>query len=244
MKNGFNFADVLITMIIVGVIFMLTIPALTTNGNDKNLVTELFDFNYKLEDAVNQWKIGIGCARSVKTCLNLQKTLFNISPDFDQLSKSLRVVEKLDEGPSDRYWLPIRTLNYYGAEKSDYDYRSVSNRSRYLLTDGKIISVETNNDGFWLLVDVNGKKLPNRIGKDVFHVIVGYSPTKDINYYSREKTTDGICGPNYSGTPVVCDPDNIDPSVGNGASPAAYTILHHALPDYKALSKSVDGFNP
>ena len=244
MKKGFNLTDVLITLIIVGVIATLTIPVLYQNTDEKDLVSELYNFNSKLENAVNKWKIITSCPYSVKICLGLQKTLLNTSADFNQISKFMNVVEKIDEGPSNIYWLPIRTLNYSGTELSDYDYRSNTNRRRYLLDDGKILSVETNKDGFWLLVDVNGKKPPNRIGKDTFHIIIGYSPTKDISYYAREKTKDGICGPDYTKTILVCDPENVNPEIGNGASPGAYAIIHHALPDYKILSKTVEGFKP
>jgi len=245
MKKGFNLTDVLITLIIVGVLFMLTVPVLNGSMEDKSTVSEFYDFNSKLETAVSKWKASIGCVSSVKTCLVMQKALFNTTPDFSQISKYLNVVEKIDKGASILYWLPVRTLDYYGNAVSDYDFRKNVNRSRYLLADGKIISVETNDDGFWILVDVNGKKLPNRIGKDVFHIIVGYSPSKDISYFAREKTKDGICGPDFAKTPVlVCDPENVNPKIGNGANPATYVIVHHALPDYKELSQKVEGFRP
>jgi hypothetical protein len=243
MKNGFSLADVLITMIIVGVIFMFTIPVLNKK-QEYNIVPDLYDFNSKLESAVHSWKDSIGCPFNVQRCLGFQNVLFHTPADFSQISKYMNVVEQLNVGESDVYWLPLKTLNYYGTEKSDYDFRSSLNRSRYLLIDGKIISVETNKDGFWLLVDVNGKKPPNRIGKDTFHVLVGYSLSSDIHYFAREKTKDGICGSVSMDKTLECDPENVDPTKGNGASPGTYTIINHKLPDFKALSETVPNFKP
>lgn len=244
MKKAFSLTDVLLALIVVSVIFIFTIPVLTEKGDEKNVVTELYDFNSTLESAISKWKLELGCPYRVKVCLNLQKALLNEPADFDKIAKHMNIIEKQNEGPSDIYWLPVKTLNYYGAEVSDYDYRSALNRRRYLLPDGKIFSVETDEDGFWLLVDVNGKRFPNRIGKDTFHILVGYNPSRDISYSAREKTKDGICGPDYAHRYINCDPENINPTVGNGASPGAYTILHHSLPNYKELSKEVEGFSP
>lgn len=244
MKKGFNLTDILLTLIIVGTLIMLSISIINKNDWEKDIVPKLYEFNSTLESSVQLWKADIGCFYNVKTCLYLQKTIFGTSPDFNQISKFMNVVEKIESGPSETYWLPIKTFNYYGTEISDYDYRSNANRSRYLLLDGKIISVQTDDNGFWILVDVNGKKPPNRIGKDTFHVIVGYSPSNDINYYAREKTRDGLCGPNYGQDTIECDPNNTNPLMGNGASPGAYTIIHHKLPDYDSISKTVPGFQP
>jgi type II secretory pathway pseudopilin PulG len=244
MKKGFSLTDVLLTLVIVSVVFVLSVPVLYENADEKNLVSELYEFNSGLENAVNQWKAELNCPYSVKVCLGLQKTLLNESADFDKISTHMNIIEQQNEGPSDLYWLPLRTLNYSGTDISEYGYRSVLNRRRYLLPDGKIFSVETDDDGFWLLVDVNGKRLPNRIGKDTFHVIVGYNTSGDISYNAREKTKDKICGPNYSHIEVKCDPENVDPTIGNGASPGTYALLHHSLPDYKVLSEKVAGFRP
>ena len=243
-RCGFNLIDISMALLLVGVLSALTIPVLYKTNDTKNLVSELYDFNSTLETSVNKWKEELGCPYNVKVCLGLQKTILKAPADFDKITKFMKVVEKLNAGPSDLYWLPVKTRDYYGTKTSEFDYRSNPNRTRYLLADGKIISVETNDDGFWLLVDVNGKKPPNRIGKDTFHVLVGYSPSNDINYYAREKTNDGICGPDYAHTVVVCDPKNVNPLVGTGANPGAYVLINHALPDYKTLSEQVAGFNP
>lgn len=244
MKKGFNLTDILMAMIVVGVFFVLTIPVLYKHTDDKALVSGLYQFNDELEIAVKKWKTEIGCPNNVKDCMVIQQSVSKEPVDFSLISRYMNVIEQDDEGLSDVYWLPPRTLNYYGSEKSDFDFRSNLNRKRYLLSDGKIISVQSDKEGFWLLVDVNGKKPPNRIGKDTFHVIVGYSPVNDINYYAKEKTRDGLCGPDYESSKVTCDPENVNPTIGNGASPAAYVLIHHSLPNYKELSKTITGFKP
>lgn len=242
MKNGFNLADVLMTMIIISVLFMFTIPVLNHDTGGKELVNDLFKFNDTLENAVALWKKDIGCPFSVQRCLGFQRVLFHTNPNFDAISKHMNVVDQIGTGPSDIYWLPFKTSDYFGYNVSDYDFRKSNNRSRYLLTDGKIISVQSDPDGFWLLVDVNGKKPPNRIGKDTFHVLVGYSLSSDINYYPKENTKDKLCGTNFRERNIDCNPNNADPTKSNGACPGTYTILHHELPDFKSLSESIPNF--
>lgn len=244
MKNGFNLADVLMTMIIISVLFMFTIPMLTNDTHGKELVDDLFDFNYKLESSVALWKADIGCPFNVQRCMGFQRILFRNPANFDSISKHMNVVQQIGIGASDVYWLPYKTFDYYGYDVSDYDFRTSTNRSRYLLTDGKIISVQTDPDGFWLLVDVNGKKPPNRIGKDTFHVLVGYSLSSDINYYPKENTKDKLCGASFRDRTIDCNPNNADPTKANGACPGPYTILNHALPDFKSLSETIPKFKP
>lgn len=244
MKNGFSLADVMMTLLIMSVLFLFTIPVLNNDTNGKEIVNDLYDFNSVLEEAVNHWKADIGCPFKVQRCLGFQQILFHSPANFDQISKHMKVVDQIGTGVSDIYWLPYKTFDYYGHDVSDYDFRTSTNRSRYLLTDGKIISVQTDRDGFWLLVDVNGKKPPNRIGKDTFHILIGYSLSSDINYYPKVKTKDGLCGSNFSERNVDCDPSNFDPTKGNGASPGPYTLIYHQLPDFKSLAESIPNFRP
>ncbi len=98
--------------------------------------------------------------------------------------------------------------------------------------------------GFAMYVDVNGKKNPNRIGKDVFPITVGFWPGKDVYYQA-------YYGPQYHNTLGLCidssqcDPSNVDPEFGSGADPTAYVILNQKLPDYKALAAKYPGtFRP
>lgn len=162
--------------------------------------------------------------------------------DFNDLKKYLKISKEATVATLAPSWLPEKTLNYRGNSISEFDFRTCKDRNVYMMGNGIIFSVKPDANGFWLLVDVNGKKLPNRIGKDTFHFTIGYTST-DINYNAREKTSDGICGHGENGT-IKCDPNIIDPSNVLGASPTAFVIQNKRLPDYKALSSSIPDFKP
>lgn len=242
-KKGFSLTDILLTMVIIGVVFSMTLPVLNKNSNDKELISRLNKFNSTLEDAIEKWKSDNNCHYKMGECFDLQKSLILKNPDFDQIKEYLNIAQQIDKNSNDINYLPEKTLNYYGTQKSDYDFRSDKKNNIYLLLNGTTFSVNPDAEGFWILVDVNGKRPPNRIGKDTFHLTVGYDTKNDINYYPREKTTDGLCGHGYDGK-IKCDPENINPTVGNGASPTAYILLNGKLPDFKSLSKIVLNFMP
>lgn len=243
-KNGFNLIDILMAMIVVGVIFTMTIPVLNKKNTSQNIVSELKEFNDILEQAVTQWKTQILCPYKTGECIKTIKETTSLSPDFNQITKYLNIADKVDKGPSNVFWMPEKTLNYYGNDISDYDFRTNAIRSTYILVNGMIFSVEPDDEGFWIVVDVNGKKPPNRIGKDTFHFTIGYNTGNDINFYARETTRDGICGYGYNGNTAKCDPGNLNPTIENGASPTAYTILNQQIPDFAELSKTIPNFHP
>lgn len=242
-KKGYTLTEVLMVLIFIGIISTMTVPLLNKHTDDKEIVDNFFEFNDILGGAISQWKLSLSCPYYIDICLNTQKQLTSKPLDFSQIASNMKIVEVINKGPSDQFWLPIKTLNYYGTNRSDYDFRTNSNRTTYLLVNGMIFSVHTDSNGFWLVVDVNGKKPPNRIGKDTFHITIGYNTDNDINYNAREKTSDGICGHGLHGK-TKCDANNINPKLGNGASPTAYTMVHHKTPDFGLLSQEVDGFQP
>lgn len=244
-KNGFNLYDILITMLIIGTIFILTIPALKKDTYQTHIYDKLGKFNSTMQDAIDKWKGENFCPYKLGVCLEYQKKLTGKNPDFEDLKKYLNIAQQINKNnPNDINLLPEKTLDYWGNEKSEYDYRTNNNRDIYIFLDGTIFSVESDEEGFWLLVDLNGKKPPNRIGKDTFHLTLGYKTGNDINFYAKEKTKDGICGHGTKEKITACDPANINPQKENGASPAAFVIINKKLPNYEELSKTIPNFKP
>lgn len=241
-KKAFSLMDVLLTMIIIGTIFTLTIPVLSRSNNEKELIAGLKNFNIKLEEAISKWKTTTGCPYKVGECFKYTQKTGSDPFDFNLLKPYLNIVEEINSGPSDKFWLPIKTTNYYGNGQSEFDFRSSTNRHIYLMLDGTVFSVAPDTRGFWIVVDVNGKKPPNRIGKDTFHMTIGYDGN-DLNYNALHKTNDGICGHSIKNQ-IKCDSNNINPTIGEGASPTSYALLNQKLPDFKLLSETVQNFKP
>lgn len=244
MKKGFSLIDIILTLIIVGILFSLTIPVAKKDKYEQEVIVGIKTFNNDLQNAVDTWKQEINCPFKAGTCLIIQKELLSINPDFNQIGTNLKIVEKISQNSNDQSLLPFKTLNYQGTTKSIYDFRTNKKRDVYLLLNGTILSVLTEKDGYWIVVDINGKKPPNRIGKDTFHLCIGYDTDNDISYYPKVNTNDGLCGFLDPNRETSCNPININSRVSDGASPLTYAIINQKLPDFVMLSKKIKGFKP
>lgn len=244
MKNAFSLIDIMLTLIVIGILFSLTIPVVNKNNYEHDVITGIKTFNSDLQSAIDQWKQELNCPYKSGTCIKLQKELLYINPNFNQIGKYLKIGEKISPNSNDQSFLPFKTLNYPGTAKSIYDFRTNNKRDVYLLLNGMAFSVLTDNDGYWIVVDVNGKKPPNRIGKDTFHLCVGYDTDNDITFYPKVNTNDGLCGFMEPNRETKCNPNNIDPRLSGGASPLPYVIANQKLPDFVSLSKKFKGFKP
>lgn len=242
MKRGISLVEVLITMTIVGIIFSLTIPTLSKKNYSDEALKGFDIFNKSLQGAIDQWKVEIGCPLKAGECIRLQKEINLVQPDFNQIMQHLKVTDKIDKNSSSISYIPAETLNYYGNAKSIYDFKTNNKRDVYMLVNGMVFSVLPDDEGYWIIADVNGKRPPNRIGKDTFHFTIGYDTDSDINYYPKNKTEDGLCG-HLNGTHhIKCNPENTNPLKDGGASPSMYVLLNKKLPNFEQLSKTVSGF--
>lgn len=247
-NKAFTLAEVLITLGIIGVVASLTIPNVVNYFQEREMVTRLLKFNSTLQQAVQLWKQDIDCNSDIYTCLSYQGITDNQLDGFEPIAKFMKITSRAitNSDRSSADWLPENNFNYYGnIDIGAYGKvaKTGSNTLAYLLNDGTTFSVDIDPLKFCITVDVNGKKLPNRVGKDVFNMTLGGIKGYNIKYYPTSSyaysNTTGLCP--YHGT---CNPDNTDPTKDNGASPTAYVILHNKLPDFNALSQTVAGFKP
>jgi prepilin-type N-terminal cleavage/methylation domain-containing protein len=169
MKKGFTLAEVLITIGVIGVIAMLTMPVLTDNYKKRVLTTQLQKAHAELSQAGT-------------TALATE-----MSDDFRKLKvlKNGTFVEKFVKGTGSvsfansyvRYDCPdcgtittsqlFRGYNYYCKK----------------LSMGASFCVNKNGDGF---LDVNSTKLPNMLGRDMFMIGFGKDGTiGDYDHYLR-----------------------------------------------------------
>jgi len=249
---AFTLAEVLITLGIIGVVAEMTIPTLLQSTQERQMVSGLQEFNSTLQQAVMMWKQDIDCTESARNCISSQGLPDDVFTNFDQVAKFLKFTKKVDTfgtWSSTSDWLPDNITDYYGTTATGV-FGNVSkfgsSSGAYLLANGMTFSVDSDVDAFDILADVNGKKLPNRIGKDIFFFTIGGGTTgKDIYYAPRwagSNNANGLCTVQvYDGG---CDPTNVNPTTGTAASPTAYVILKSKWPDFTALSKTVGGFKP
>lgn len=241
-RIGFTLSEVLIVIGIIGIIAEITIPSVIENFQEAQWVAGVLKFNDTLQQAVSLWKQDVGCLSDAYTCIVQQGFPSSNISNFSGIAKFMKATP-LSSGD-----LPNQhTLNYYGDIPSGNAYGEVSNiggggQGGYILQDGTTFTMEAATIGFSITVDVNGKKPPNRVGKDVHSFSVGFYKPKDIYYYPRRSNyyycnSLGLCGEPFT----QCDPNNVMPP---SASPTAYVIINHKIPDFNAISQSVSNFKP
>lgn len=236
----------LIVVGIIGIIAELTIPVLVSNIQEKASVAGLSKFVSALNGAISLWKQDINCLDSSQSCLAAQGLADNDLNSFDQIAKFMKIADVQKGSKNNVDWLPAQTYDYYGNNQTGY-YGAVSKMiwmNAYQLQDGTTFTIDSNTDGFEVTVDVNGKKNPNRIGKDTFMLSIGNMANKDVTYFPQQSNQPLINSTGLCGRGANCNAANTDPTVAPGACPTAYVVLYQKLPDFTALSKTVAGFLP
>ena len=247
-KIAFTLAEVLITLGIIGVVAAMTMPSLIQHHREKAMVTSLEKFVSTISQAVDLYKADNECVDSISTCVSYISKGDENCENFAPIAAKMNVIASVkNANKSTADWLPDKAYNYYGEEQEGI-YGGVSKRNigtcAYLLNDGTTFAVDINPTNFDIMVDVNGKKLPNRVGQDIFPLLVGsdanftYSgaasgnsnKNKDIIFYplgSNYNAFKGLCRIYYNDS---CNPLNTDPTKDNGASPTAYVLMTKKLP--------------
>jgi len=172
-KNGFTLAEVLITLVIIGVIAAMTIPTLINKTQNQEFVSKLkktystfVQATNKIisEEGVPKGSIG-GWASSPENVYNMYKSRLSVAKDCGTGSGcfsqgSLKSLSGADENVS----------------------RDGSNFYKFILADGVQVNISEiwvntncsfNDFGTYdacarIQVDLNGAKGPNTIGRDVF----------------------------------------------------------------------------
>lgn len=249
--RGFTLAEVIIVIGIIGIIAEMTIPTLIQQQQDAQMVAGTLKFVSSLQQAIDMWKQETGCYESAYRCMVAQGIPTDagsgIVPwnDFlGTIGKHMNIVKRTtDYGDyADIDWLPDLLYSYRGTPQTDvsvfdrggpYKGGSVSNGIA-LLADGSTLSIQSGATGsgcMELRFDVNGKKPPNRMGKDYYRLVYGCNlGNKDLHYcyaFGTAANADGLCN-----CWDDCDPNNTDPNVGDGAMPLSYVLLNHKLPSY------------
>ena len=248
-KIAFTLAEVLITLGIIGVVAAMTMPSLIQHHREKAMVTSLEKFVSTISQAVDLYKADNECVDSISTCVSYISKGDENCENFAPIAAKMNVIASVkNANKSTADWLPDKAYNYYGEEQEGI-YGGVSKRNigtcAYLLNDGTTFAVDINPTNFDIMVDVNGKKLPNRVGQDIFPLLIGAdanfvyagvtsgnsNKNKDVIFYplgSDYNAFRGLCSYYYSGG--GCNPLNTDPTKEHGASPTAYVLMTKKLP--------------
>ena len=191
-KNGFTLAEVLITLVVIGVVAALTIPTAINNTKDQEFKSQfakaystlsqamyktiMYDFYgyvdcaYRYDAQNNTIDYSIGTPRS-------QCPAF-----YEAFAKNLNV-QKICRGNSKADGCVPAYKSYNSGSCGGFSQNGVDNINySYVLADGQIINTYGAADMPLFLIDINGHKGPNAYGKDLFSFNISRR-TDDVSTY-------------------------------------------------------------
>lgn len=175
--SAFTLAEVLVTLGIIGVVAAMTQPSVISSRYEKENIVRLEKFISTLSQAINLYKAKNECLANIGNCIVLGKD--SRCENFEGIAAEMHIVDFATlQTKENKGWIPEKAYNYYGEEITGR-YGGLSKTTigdcAYLLPDGTTFSMDVNPRSFNIVVDVNGPKSPNRVGRDTFFVYVGNS---------------------------------------------------------------------
>lgn len=205
---AFTLAEVLITLVIIGVVAAITVPTLIANSNDQAIRSALRKNYSVLQQATERYYVDNGEHLSMET---------NFSEDF--FFKYFSLAQNCTISGCN-FGEDIKYKNYAGFEMDEYS--GITERSGVMLADGtfisylyqnkyngedKYVAVTSKERGLTILVDVNGAKKPNTYGKDLFKFDIilengdgssGLSKVRPGGAEGDHQTEEKWCKPGYN----------------------------------------------
>ena len=171
-KNGFTLAEVLITLVIIGVIAAMTIPTLMNKTNNQEYISRLKKTYSALSQATKKIISDEGLPRGDRGgWATSDEALYNMYKKYLSNAKECNV--------GDSCLTPIDYKKYNTSTSANWDIGSKTSLGRLVLADGAIVqfhftsaSCESKTCAH-IMVDVNGQKGPNMYGKDAFRFYLG-----------------------------------------------------------------------
>lgn len=174
-KFGFTLAEVLITLGIIGIVAALTIPGLITKCKEMQDRVTYKKVYSSLNQAMKyaQEDDGIDLTLSAKMIDGVMRTN-NIGEIFKYISRYYKATTTCFDNNADKCWvcekgeagyIPNGAPDWLGCTKSSYAFIDANGVAYYLYS----------NSEFPILIDVNGNRKPNQLGRDRFVMKFGDS---------------------------------------------------------------------
>lgn len=176
--GGFTLAEVLITLGIIGVVAALTIPTLISNYQEKQTLSQLQKTYATLKNAFELAKVEHG-DYNTWSWNQIPQTNSNRVKYFWEtyIFPNLKVSKQCFPASEECLTEVIRS-DSQTVQVGDLD-------GAFVLGDGTTILTWTGADSYfphvWIYADINGKKSPNTLGKDIF--VMYFSPNNPGNQF-------------------------------------------------------------
>ena len=172
MRKGFTLSEVLITLGVIGVVAALTMPTLIKKYQQHETVNRLKETYSILYNAVRMSETENGLLETWDIPnANWDANTYTYGKTFyEQYLKSYLKVARgckylSNECWADKYIRPDGSINQYFSASTNKTYGMV-------LANGSVIGFNPKNTFCEIFVDLNGKKGPNKYGKDVFDIML------------------------------------------------------------------------
>lgn len=209
MRKAFTLAEVLITLGIIGVVASLTLPALIQNHQKRSLEVATQKFYSMMSQAVRQYMADEGVDDLRNTDLTYMSENWNFDnaqkPIYQFVKRYFKIAKECDENEK------CLANEYKLQNGSTMDFASYYGGKAFITTDGIIFYLWAGSKG-WpmrILVDVNGKKGPNKVGYDLWDMDIFYDGSIDegsVNPECRKgipsPESGDLCGSEWGDTPT------------------------------------------
>ncbi len=168
-KKSFTLAEVLITLVIIGIIAAITVPVIMANHRKSETTAKLKKFNSTIQNAI----------KLAETEWGVPLEEWDVS-DMD---------DGYDYGGDGRYFIKyLAKYIKYNKEYRDYfsdDFpKGCIGLYCVVLDDGMLLSFDNNDITFF--IDINGEKGPNAHGRDQFEYML---PNSSFYNYKKKNNT-------------------------------------------------------
>ncbi len=208
---GFTLAEVLITLAIIGVVAAMTLPTLIQNQQKRSLEVATQKFYSNMSQAVKKYMADEGYEDLRNSPLE-----FSLSDSIEEddaneakaqkacddfVQKYLKVAKVCEDGCfADNYTTQNGEISDSVGTKAEYKSYS----GKFVLADGAVLDITpgyvNGTNPMYLLVDINGKKGPNKIGYDLWYMDIFYDGSIDESGLTPEcKKDNKYCAGDGSG---------------------------------------------
>ena len=165
MKKAFTLAEVLVTLGIIGVVSAMTVPTLMQNHQRKTYVTQLHKVYNEFSQALVQYQ-------NDRNALNLSEAGLNSQAQFNSfVSSYFKVVQTCSNSLTPCFL----DENSYKKMDGTALASAYTVTNAYVLASGasvRFLHAASGDKIGHIMVDINGQKGPNILGRDLFTIAV------------------------------------------------------------------------
>ena len=173
--NAFTLSEVLITLAVVGVISALTLPSVIQNIQDKQ-------FRHKFKKSYSAFAQAILMIKNEEGEFINDYTLSNIGNNYCKIIKQMKVAyskTKCGLNIPDANWHD--DLNWYAKDGRTFDLSGNNYyRTKYVFQTADSTLYFYSCISGQIILDVNGYKKPNVVGRDIYYFHLGENGNVDV----------------------------------------------------------------